>query len=84
MSQEVAPLELKSLQPDSPDHVVLDAEPILPTPTTQPEVRKGQAIIVILQLTAITFLTSISTGLMTVSVPRIASDLDIRPQLYYW
>lgn len=84
MSQEMAACELKDLQPSSTDHVVRDPEPLLSTQITQPRVRQGQAIIVILQLTAVAFLTSISTGLMTVSVPWIASDLDIQPQLYYW
>ena len=51
---------------------------------TKGKVTKGRAAIIIIQLTAVTFLTSISTGLTTVSIPRIAADLDIRPQLYYW
>ena len=45
---------------------------------------RTRAAIVIVQLTAVTFLTSISTGLITVSIPRIAGDLAIQPQLYYW
>ena len=84
MPQEPTQLELKDLQTASTDHAISDSGPILPASTTQAEVRPSLAIIVILQLTLVTFLTSISTGLMTVSVPRIASDLDIQPQLYYW
>lgn len=82
MSREVASLELNDLQPGPADHVAPESE--LPGSTSQSEVRQSHAIIVILQLTAITVLTSITTGLMTVSVPRIASDLNIQPKLYYW
>lgn len=90
MPQEVESLELGTLQPvstsrtSSANHGIEDTEQTLPTTTTQPEVQQSQAIIVILQLTAVTFLTSVSTGLMTVSIPRIAADLVSRPQLYYW
>lgn len=84
MPQEVDAIELGNLQPTSADHAIQDIEPILPTATTRSEVRQSQAIVVILQLTAITFLTSMTTGLMTVSIPRIAADLAIQPQLYYW
>ena len=84
MPQEIAPLDLTDLQSSCANHGVQDTEPVLPAAITQPEVRQSQAIVVILQLTAITFLTSMSTGLMTVSIPRIAADLAIQPQLYYW
>ena len=84
MAQEAAPVELQNLHAPSAGHAIQPTEPIMPTPTTRPEMRQSRAIIVILQLTAITALTSISSGLMTVSIPRIASDLDIQPQLYYW
>ena len=83
MPQEVVP-QLANLQPSPTDHAVQASEPISQMPITQLHVRMSQAIIVILQLTAITFLTSLSSGLMTVSIPRIASDLGILPQLYYW
>ena len=49
-----------------------------------PEVRKSQAVIVIIQLTALTFMTSITTGLINVAIPRMAADLAIQPQLTYW
>ena len=84
MQREVGPRELKKLHLSSADHASQATRPILPTPITQPNVRRSLTIGIILQLTAITFLTSISSGLMTISIPRIASDLDIQPQLYYW
>lgn len=84
MSHAVVSVELRNIQPTSADHADQDSEPTLPAPTSQVELRPSQALIVIMQLTSVTFLTSMSTGLMTVSVPRIASDLNIKPQLYYW
>ena len=84
MAQEAASVELQNFHSTSADYAIQPTEPTLPTPTTRPDMRQSRAIIVILQLTAITALTSISSGLMTVSIPRIASDLDIQPQLYYW
>lgn len=84
MSQSVALVELSNLEPNPANHAIQATQPTLPTATTQREIRRSQAIVIILQLTAITFLTSTSNGLMTVSIPRIASDLGIQPQLYYW
>lgn len=48
------------------------------------QLKKGRAAIVVAQLTAVTFLTSVSTGLITVSIPKMASDLNLATQLYYW
>ena len=84
MAQEEVSVQLQNLHDTSADHAVRPTEPMLSIPITRPDMRQSRAIIVILQLTAITALTSISSGLMTVSIPRIASDLHIQPQLYYW
>ena len=84
MAQEVTQLELKDLHSQPTDHATSDSEPNLQASATQRQVLPSLAIIVILQLTFVTFLTSVSTGLMTVSVPRMASDLNIQPQLYFW
>ena len=75
MATEVVTVELHDLQPNSPDNAIQ---------ATQPEVPRSRATIIILQLTAITLLTSTINGLLTVSIPRIASDLGIQPQLYFW
>ena len=90
MQQETEAIELQTVQPTSTFnttsslHGIQDDETILPTASLQPKVRQSQAILVILQLSAITCLTSMSSGLMTVSIPRIAADLAIQPQLYFW
>ena len=78
MATEVATVELNDLQPNSADNAIQTTQP------TRPEVRRSRATIIILQLTAITLLTSTINGLLTVSIPRIASDLGIQPQLYFW
>ena len=78
MATEVATVELNDLQPNSPDNAIQTTQPTLP------EVPRSRATIIILQLTAITLLTSTINGLLTVSIPRIASDLGIQPQLYFW
>jgi hypothetical protein len=54
------------------------------TGTTQREVRSSRANIVIIQLTATALLTSISSGLINICIPRMAIDLDIAPQFYFW
>ena len=45
---------------------------------------KPYVVAILIQLTALAFVTSITTGIMNVSIPRIAIDLAIQPQLYYW
>ena len=72
MATEIATVEPNDLQPDSAHNAIL------------PEVPRSRATIIILQLTAITLLTSTINGLLTVSIPRIASDLGIQSQLYFW
>ena len=54
------------------------------TGTTQLEMKNSRANIVIIQLTATTLLTSISSGLINICIPRMAIDLDIAPQFYFW
>ena len=78
MATQVATVELNHLQSSPADNAIQTTQPTLP------EVRKSRATIIILQLTAITLLTSTINGLLTVSIPRIASDLGIQPQLYFW
>ena len=90
MPQETEAIELQTVQPTSTSnttsthHGIQGDETILPTARPQPKVRQSQAILVILQLSAIKCLTSMSSGLMTVSMPRIAADLAIQPHLYFW
>lgn len=93
MPQEIEPIELQTVQSTSisnttsTHHGIQEDETILTTARPQPKVRQSQAILVILvilQLTAITCPTSIKSGLTTVSIPRIAADLAIQQQFYFW
>lgn len=87
MPQEMEATELQTLQPTSTSnttsthHGIQDDATILPTARAQRKVRQSQAIIVILQQTAITCLTNTSYGYITVSIPRIAADLGVQPQI---
>lgn len=47
-------------------------------------VKKGKAYSIMTYLTLVTFMTSISTGLITTGIPTMARDLDIPPQTMYW
>lgn len=94
MSSTATETELEVLQPAGTSAQNLtDQEPVetIVGPTTavaeeeeEEELPKSRAVIVIVQLTAITFVTSITTGLINVAIPRMAADLAIAPQLYYW
>jgi len=63
-----------------------DGSAILPQDAT-PEsavLEKGRSIIVIFLLTAVMFMNSMSTGFITVGLPRIAADLDLSENLLLW
>lgn len=62
----------------------VDAAPEVSRDISNTNITPFRANIVILQLSTVTFLTSVSTGLITVCIPRIAADLHIQPELYYW
>lgn len=47
-------------------------------------VKKARTSIIILQVSLINFLTSMSTGLIVVGLPRIALDLNLPQKLYLW
>ncbi|KAK7961996.1 uncharacterized protein PG986_002821 [Apiospora aurea] len=46
-------------------------------------VKPAKAYIIIFYLTLVTFMTSITTGLITTGIPTMAVDLDIGPQTMY-
>ena len=52
--------------------------------TNGKQITNLRANIVVLQLATVTFLSSLSSGLITVCIPRMAIDLHIDPTLYYW
>ena len=47
-------------------------------------IRAARANLIILQLSTLTFLTSLTTGIVVVGLPRIAADLDLPQKLYLW
>lgn len=49
-----------------------------------PEQSMGQTVLLIATLTGITFASSISTGLLTIGLPRIAIDLQLADNLLLW
>lgn len=61
-----------------PSEVSSDVEPI----TTSPAGKR--IIIVIATLTGVNFLSSLSNGLLTVGLPRIASDTALPEHLQLW
>jgi MFS family permease len=74
---EMAPLrsEINTPQPTAPANQATT----IPAPAV-----KSRAYLVIAQLTLVTFMTSMSSGLLTTSIPKMALDLAIPPQTYYW
>lgn len=52
--------------------------------TIPPPISHPRANIIIFQLALTTFLCSLSSGLITVGLPRIAKDLDLPDELYLW
>ena len=49
-----------------------------------PKLSKLRTIMIIVSLTAVTFTSSMSTGLVTISIPRIARDLNLANHLILW
>lgn len=49
-----------------------------------PELSMGETILLIATLTGITLASSISTGLLTIGLPRIAADLELADNLLLW
>lgn len=54
------------------------------THDAQNELSRARAVILIATLTGITFVGSMSTGLMTVSLPSMAADLNLPANLLLW
>ena len=48
------------------------------------ELSKGRTITIIATLTGTTVVSSFSTGLLTVGLPKMAPDLDLPPNLLLW
>lgn len=46
--------------------------------------KKGRSLIVITVLSLVLFVNSVSTGILTVGIPRIATDLELSEGLLLW
>lgn len=69
----------RRLEELDPQHVIPgDAQP------SRILISHPRANIIIFQLALITFLCSLSSGLITVGLPRIAKDLNLPDELYLW
>lgn len=95
---QTSPVTLKSLAPIiSPGTVVSDNHG-LDSPSIQlqseldeqlaaersTELSKGRTVTIIATLTGTTVVSSFSTGLLTVGLPRMAPDLNLPPNLLLW
>ena len=49
-----------------------------------PKLSRLRTIMIIFSLTAVTFTSSMSTGLVTIGIPRIADDLRLANNLILW
>ena len=49
-----------------------------------PELSRLRTVVIIFSLTAVTFTSSMSTGLVTIGIPQIASDLHLADHLILW
>jgi len=52
--------------------------------TEAPRISQLRQAILVLQLSGVNLLTSAVNGLITVGLPRIAADLALPPELYFW
>lgn len=63
----------------------IEVTPILPTVVEGPaRISKERSIIVIATLSAVSFLSSLSTGLLTIGLPRMAVDIGLQDYLIAW
>jgi MFS family permease len=71
--------------PTSPLHVQQNrTNSIVGTTSGIPLTKSARANLIILQLSIINFLTSVSSGVIVVGLPRIAADVHLPDQLYLW
>ena len=69
-------------QPDQPTN--LYEELTLPSRPSPSPASKGRTTIIILQLSTINFLTSFTSGIITIGIPSIAASLSLERSLYLW
>jgi hypothetical protein len=78
MTHQISPdIQLDELQDSPPDApVVMESEAT--------SLSKGRTIIVIAALAGVNFLSSLTNGLLTVGLPRIANDIGLAEHLLLW
>lgn len=78
-------IELRDVPRSDPPPSIRDSQEITAaTPEPRNDLSKRQAALLILQLTFVELLSSVSNGLLTVSIPRMAEDLQLPQHLIYW
>lgn len=84
-------VELDSIRPVAArrDEPLLNLEPVILPPTQDvvvetTELSKTRAAVVIATLAGTMFVSSFSSGLLTVALPRMAKDVDLAPNLLLW
>jgi MFS family permease len=69
---------------DSEIDITRDASNALEIARNPTQIKSARANLIILQVSIINFLTSVSSGMIVVGLPRIAADLHLPEQLYLW
>ena len=78
--QKTSSQTLVSLRDESPAR---SGPPNQPSQVSTP-LPNGRVILVTTQLTLVGLVGSMSSGLLTVGIPRMAADLGLSSQLIYW
>ncbi|RDW59041.1 hypothetical protein BP5796_11965 [Coleophoma crateriformis] len=77
----------KNPREDEPESSELHSLPQIPSLVEESEggrLPKGQLIITVATLTGVNFISSLSTGLLTVGLPRMAADVELAEHLLLW
>ena len=82
MSQTHTAIELTTKPPGGEQAPTSPPADDLERPNT--ELRKGSTAIIFTSVTAVTGISSLLAGLVTVALPRIVHDLDIPSSLLLW
>ncbi|RDW63556.1 hypothetical protein BP6252_11101 [Coleophoma cylindrospora] len=71
-------------EPESSEVHNLPPNPPLIEESESGRLPKGRVIITVATLTGVNFLSSLSTGLLTVGLPRMAADVELAEHLLLW
>ena len=67
-----------------PEDCVSKATSTLVEATAFPQLSRLRTVMIVFSLTGVTFTSSLSTGLVTIGIPRIADDLHLADHLILW